>query len=80
MKSIKTDPLCRGAKRIAYITLPLVALEIAYIIFFTKDLGAAELAANAETIFAMLEDTFASVALSLCGVLFFDYCFKRETE
>ncbi|MBO4354309.1 MAG: hypothetical protein J5860_05140 [Clostridia bacterium] len=80
MKSIKTDPLCRGAKRIAYITLPLVALEIAYIILFTKDLGAAELAANAETIFAMLEDTFASVALSLCGVLFFDYCFKRETE
>ncbi len=80
MKKIKIDPLCRGARRIALLTLPLILFEIAYIIIFIKDLSGAEILANREVLHLMLEDTFASAVTSLGGVLFYDYYFKRETE
>jgi len=46
---------------------------------FIHNFGCAEIAANREILHSMLEDTLASVLLSLGGVLFYDYFFKHET-
>ncbi|MBO4429277.1 MAG: hypothetical protein J5832_04915 [Clostridia bacterium] len=77
---IKIAPLCKGAKRIIFITLPLVFIEIAYIFFYLLGVEPSALPAHADAVFMMLEDTMASVTASLGGALFFDFYFKRESE
>lgn len=75
---MRLSPLCKGARRIINITLPLVFVEIIYIIGFISIRSASDLAAECDAIFLMLEDTVASAVASLGGALFFDFCFKYE--
>lgn len=78
MGKIKTAPLCRGASLIVGITVPMILFEIAYIFFFTRGLGTYELVSQSDVIIKMLEDTMASIALSLGGALFFDLYYRKN--
>ncbi|MBQ0125102.1 MAG: hypothetical protein KBS59_02110 [Clostridiales bacterium] len=79
MRKIKMAPLCDGAVNVAKITLPLVILQIVYILLFIKNMTPCELLQNADLLFAMTEDVCASLVCSLGGTLFFDFIFKHET-
>lgn len=78
MKSkIKTAPLCRGAERIAKITLLMIFFATVYIFLSVKDLDSATLMRYGDGIFEMIRDVMASIALSVGGVLFYDWYYKR---
>lgn len=72
--------LCRGAVTLSMITAALIAVEITYVIFFVRDMTPCDMMICRDVIERMMEDTLASIVISIGGVLFYDFYFKHETR
>lgn len=76
----KIAPLCRGANLICKLTVPLIVVEIVYILVFISSLGAQEILSQRDVLSVMIEDVLASVLCSVFGMLLFDWAYKREND
>lgn len=77
MTNDKRFMLCRGARRLAYITITLVIAEIIYILFYIRGMSGAEMIYEMELLRRMISDTLGSILVSLGGVIAFDLCYKH---
>ena len=73
-------PLCKGAKIISFITLPIVFAQVIYIMIYIGKLGSFPTLDQCDLIVLMMENALASATVSLGGVLFYHYLYKRETD